>query len=38
MLLILHYLNNFLISHAILLIFNTLTFFVDFIVFENCNA
>ena len=35
--LMLHYLNDFLISHAIILTFNALTFFVDFIVFENFN-
>ena len=35
MLLILHYLNDFLISHAIILTFNILTFFINFIVFES---
>ena len=33
--LILRYLNNFLISHAIILTFNALTSFVNFIVFKN---
>ena len=33
--LMLRYLNNFLISHAIILIFNALIFFVDFVVFKN---
>ena len=35
MLLMLYYLNSFLILHAIILIFNVLTFFINFIVFEN---
>ena len=33
--LILHYLNDFLISYTIILTFNALIFFVDFIIFES---
>ena len=33
--LMLRYLNDFLISHAIILTFNALMFFINFIVFES---
>ena len=33
--LILYYLNDFLISHAIILTFNTLTSFIDFVMSES---
>ena len=33
--LMLHYLNDFLISHAVILTFNALTSFINFIIFKN---